>query len=51
MTCGCLSEPPEFDLPQPPDPSLVWSFLAESGESLLHYQKVSELRQSLWFGQ
>jgi hypothetical protein len=41
MGCGCIPEPAEFDLPQPPDPSLVWDLLVDSGESLVHFQKVS----------
>lgn len=29
MTCGCLLEPPTFDLPPPPDPSLIWHLISE----------------------
>ena len=29
MSCGCLSSPPEFDVPPPPDASLVWHLLSD----------------------
>ncbi|VIO97576.1 Uncharacterized protein BM_BM9755 [Brugia malayi] len=29
MECECISPPPEFDIPSPPDPSLIWHLLSD----------------------
>ncbi|CAB3398845.1 unnamed protein product [Caenorhabditis bovis] len=29
MMCHCVSEPPVFDLPPPPDPSLIWHLISD----------------------
>ncbi|KAM3717525.1 GTPase activating protein [Dirofilaria immitis] len=29
MECECISPPPKFDIPAPPDPSLVWHLLSD----------------------
>ncbi|KAI6233571.1 hypothetical protein M3Y99_00892500 [Aphelenchoides fujianensis] len=39
MVCDCIPPPPHFDLPPPPDPSLVWELLVDSGEPLELFHK------------
>ncbi|EFO25217.1 hypothetical protein LOAG_03267 [Loa loa] len=29
MGCECVSPPPEFDIPPPPDPTLIWHLLSD----------------------
>ncbi|VDO33408.1 unnamed protein product [Onchocerca flexuosa] len=29
MGCECISPPPEFDIPPPPDPSLIWHLISD----------------------
>lgn len=31
--CDCISAPPIFDLPPPPDPSLIWQQLIADDEN------------------
>jgi hypothetical protein len=42
MGCGCIPPPPEFDLPPPPDPTLVWDLIVDSGEPVELFRKVGK---------
>jgi hypothetical protein len=35
MGCECIPPPPVFDLPPPPDPSLIWHLISDEPESVL----------------
>ncbi|VDN03784.1 unnamed protein product [Thelazia callipaeda] len=35
MGCECISPPPEFDVPPPPDPSLIWNLLFDEANEKL----------------
>ncbi|VDK67529.1 unnamed protein product [Onchocerca ochengi] len=40
MGCECVSPPPEFDIPPPPDPSLIWHLLSdELADELIQIQQ------------
>lgn len=38
MGCTCIPPPPVFDIPAPPDPSLVWHLLSD--EPVEHLKQV-----------
>uniref|UniRef100_A0A7E4UVQ1 Protein shisa-5 n=1 Tax=Panagrellus redivivus TaxID=6233 RepID=A0A7E4UVQ1_PANRE len=35
MGCDCIPPPPEFDLPPPPDPSLIWHLISDEPSDAL----------------